>query len=340
MWATIKLLILVIEQLLGLSAAFILMGKNDEKIGFVIAVILLSCIMLTISFGMCVKFQKLSTGLCCKYYFCCCYKCCAEHCENKWIKIDPIENKNAKLNRFGQVVIIEEPKPKGSISAPENTNTINPKLEIPEGQGQPQQTAIEMYSPSSPTQPTPSVAESAQSAYSGNSNVAVDVVNAASNLDVDKVAVLSDSENPVQQGLNVVDAVLSDSENPIQQSYGVNTNEITNAANVVDNVVDVVLSDDNEQKNDIQQSYTANVVNNVVDAVLPGDKEQENDIQQSYGADNVVENVIDAVLPDSDNPSQPDDVNEPQDSNVVEKVMDVVGDVVDAILPDNDPIQQ
>ncbi len=51
---------------------------------------------------MCTKYQRQSIGLCCTYYICCFYNLCPIHCENKWIKLDPIKN-DQKINALGFV---------------------------------------------------------------------------------------------------------------------------------------------------------------------------------------------------------------------------------------------
>eukprot|EP00483_Globobulimina_turgida_P005591 UN05601 len=102
LWAGSKLFILFLQQLFAFIAAVILAASGDV-ITFIVIVII--CVLGDILLAgiMCTKYQRLSVGLFCKYYFCCLYNQCPIHCENKWIKLDPIEL-GLKFNFYGGVM--------------------------------------------------------------------------------------------------------------------------------------------------------------------------------------------------------------------------------------------
>lgn len=92
---------MISEQFLAFVVACVLL-VNDENILFMCIVILCCLLVIAMGIAFCCKYQRISTGLFCKYYCGCFYGCCSEHCEKKWIKgQDPIAEPDVFLNPYG-----------------------------------------------------------------------------------------------------------------------------------------------------------------------------------------------------------------------------------------------
>eukprot|EP01083_Nonionella_stella_P183189 661263_1 len=87
-WAGLKLLLLAVQQSIGFVAASMLLAVGNDIASFLAFVLICNVCVIVIAFLFCTRFERVSIGLCFKYYLCCLYDQCPTYCEEKWIRLE------------------------------------------------------------------------------------------------------------------------------------------------------------------------------------------------------------------------------------------------------------